>query len=504
MKKRTIMTKKEKMPANFKTGASLAGVTHAMLHYYYRTKENLFDRIFEKKARLRLILIAVFAAGCMYSRAQHTLDECQALARENYPLIKRYGLIDKSTEYAVANAAKALLPQVSLAIQATYQNDVAAFPEQMTDIYKQAGIDMKGLNKDQYKVALEVNQTIWDGGRTGARKDIAAKEGNVSARTIEAELYTLRERINRLYFGILILEEQLRQNDLLRELLQSNCQTVDACIKNGVALPSDLNVIKAELLSVSQQRIHIESSAGAYRRMLSVMTGKAIGDTDTFMKPAMWMDMDKEEYDVTGSRVFATHGEPSRAGNEAPAGENRRPELQLFDAQVAWFEAQKRMTEASTRPRLGVFAQGFYGNPGLNLFKDMTEDKWSWNYIAGLRLQWNFGAFYTKKDDLRKLSLARRQVDNQREVFLFNNSLQQIQQQHAIEKMREIMAGDLEIIKLRTAIRRASEAKFSNGTITVNELLRDITAESQALLNKSLHEFEWLKNIYELKHMTNN
>jgi outer membrane protein TolC len=437
----------------------------------------------------RLVWITVFAACCMSSRAQYTLDECQRLARENYPLIKRYGLIDKSTEYSVANAAKAYLPQVSLAIQATYQSDVAAFPEQMTDIYKQFGIDMKGLNKDQYKVALEVNQMLWDGGLTRAQKDISAEEGNVSLQTVETELYALRERINRLYFGILILNEQLRQNDLLRELLQNNCQTVEACVKNGVALPGDLNVIKAEQLAVSQQRIGIESSAGAYRRMLSLMTGRVIGDTDTFEKPVVL------HYTVTYENV---------AGNEVPVGENRRPELRLFDAQVARFDAQARMIKASVLPRLGVFAQGFYGNPGLNLFKDMTENRWSWNYIAGLRLQWNFGAFYTQKGDLRKLSLARQQIDNQRDIFLFNNSLQQVQQQYAIEKMREIMAGDLEIIRLRSAIREASEAKFSNGTITVNELLRDITEESSARLNKSLHEFEWLKNIYELKYTTSN
>ena len=155
-------------------------------------------------------------------------------------------------------------------------------------------------------------------------------------------------------------------------------------------------------------------------------------------------------------------------------------------------------------PRLGVFAQGFYGNPGLNLFKDMTEDKWTWNYIAGLRLQWNFGSFYTKKGTLKKLSIAQQQIDSRRETFLFNNSLQQLQQQVAIDKMRKMMVDDDEIIRLRTSVRRSSEAKYANGTITVNDLLRDITTESQAQLNKSLHELDWLKNIYELKYTVNN
>jgi outer membrane protein TolC len=427
----------------------------------------------------RLVWILFFASCGMYSQAQYTLDECQTLARENYPLIKRYGLIARSTEYSVANAAKAYLPQVSFAVQATYQSDVAAFPEQMTAVYEQLGMEMKGLNKDQYRVALEVNQTVWDGGFTRAQKAISTAEGHVAVQSAETELYTLRERINQLYFGILVLDEQLRQNELLRELLQSNCHAVEACVKNGVALPGDLNAIKVEQLSVSQQRIQIESMAQAYRRMLSVMTGKAIEDTDTFEKPEVM--------------AIAAGG----------VGGNARPELQLFDAQAARFEAQQRAVQASTMPRLGVFVQGYYGNPGLNLFKDMTEDRWSWNYIAGLRLQWNFGAFYTKKGELQKLSLARQQVDNQREVFLFNNSLQQIQQQNVIVKMQRVMADDDEIIKLRNAIRTASEAKFRNGTITVSDLLRDITAENQALLHKSLHELEWLKNICELKHTVN-
>ena len=297
-------------------------------------------------------------------------------------------------------------------------------------------------------------------------------------------MYAIRERVNQLYFGILILNEQLRQNQLLQDLLQSNYNTIEAYFKNGVAMRSDLDAVKAEQLSVAQQRIQIESAVNAYCRVLSAMTGKAIDSSATFEK------------------LFA--------GSEASAWSinsnvlNYRPELLFFEAQSEQFEAQKQAIKSSTMPRFGVFAQGFYGNPGLNLFKDMTEDKWTWNYIAGVRLQWNFGNFYTKKGSLRRLTIAQQQVDNRREAFLFNNSLQQIQQQEAIDKMRKMMVDDGEIIGLRTSVRRSSEAKYANGTITINDLLRDITTESQAQLNKSLHELEWMKHIYELKYTVNN
>jgi outer membrane protein TolC len=238
-----------------------------------------------------------------------------------------------------------------------------------------------------------------------------------------------------------------------------------------------LNAIKVELLSAGQQRIQIESAKEAYRNMLSVMIGKSVGSSDTFVKPAP---------------------------QSVAAGINNRPELHLFNTQSAQFEAQKQAVNSSVMPRIGLFAQGFYGNPGLNLFKDMTENKWTMNYIAGVQFRWNIGSYYTRKGNLQKLSLAQQRVENQRETFLFNTNLATIQQRNAIEKMNKIMADDSEIIKLRKSIRETSEAKYANGTITVSDLLRDIIAENQSMHSTSLHEIEWLKNIYELMNTVNN
>lgn len=452
------------------------------------------------KRRVWILIILMGHAGAWtWSQGtRFTLDECQALARENYPLVRQYGLIGQSTEYSVANAAKAYLPQVLFSAQASYQSEVAAFPKEMTALYEQVGVHFKGLNKDQYKVALEVSQTIWDGGLTRSQKDLSHAEGDVSAQSVETEMHTLRDRINQLYFGILILEAQLQQNALHQALLQSNCNAVEACVKNGVAMQSDLHAVKAELLSVSQQRVRIESSAQAYQQMLSVMIGKKIVTSAALQKPEIWVG--DERMPGGDNSVWP---EMTLSANRWSDEANKRPELQLFEAQSAQFEAQKRAIIASTMPRFGLFAQGFYGNPGLNLFKDMTEDKWTWNYIVGMRLQWNFGSFYTKKGNLRKLSVAQQQVDSQRETFLFNNRLQQVQQQHAIDQMRKVMHDDEEIIRLRTSVRQASEAKYTNGTLTVNDLLRDITSENQASLNKSLHELEWLKSMYELRNTIN-
>jgi len=425
----------------------------------------------------RLVNIIILSICALRGYGQLTLEQCQTLARENYPAIRQFGLIEESTDYSIANASKSYLPQFSLLAQATYQNDVASFPEQMTTMYELIGIQMKGLNKDQYRLALEVNQTIWDGGASKAQKDIAKADGDFSKQSLEVELYTLRERINNLYFGILTLSEQLIQNALFQELLESNLKTATAHINNGTAMQSDVNAIKVELLSAGQQHIQIESARDAYCNMLSVMIGKPVGSSEKFAKPLL---------------------------QSITEGINNRPELQLLAMQSAQFEAQKRSINSSVMPRIGLFAQGFYGNPGLNLFKDMTENKWTWNYIAGIQFRWNFGNYYTRKGNLQKLTIAQQKIDSQRETFIFNTNLATIQQQNAIEKMNKIMADDSEIIKLRTSIRETSEAKYANGTITVSELLRDIIAESQSMQFKAQHEIEWLKNIYDLTNNLNN
>jgi outer membrane protein TolC len=422
---------------------------------------------------LVLNILFVYSTACLQGV---TLNQCRELARDNYPLIKQYDLVKQSTDYSLANAAKAWLPQVLLSAQATRQSDVAAFPDEMTALYHQIGIDMKGLNKNQYKLAMEVNQSLWDGGQHRAQKEIAVAEGELSRQSLEVELYAIRERVNNLYFGILMLHEQLHQNTLLQELLQSNHQTVGAYVANGTATQSDLDMIQAELLAAGQQRARIESAANAYRNMLSVMIGKLIDDTEIFEKPAVQI-------------VSAT---------------NNRPELHLFEAQQQQFEAQKQAVHSAVKPRIGLFAQGFYGNPGLNLFQDMMDDKWTWNYLAGIRLQWNFGSLYTRKGYLQKLVIAQKQTDVRREAFLFNQNLAMIRQQNAIAEMNRIMSDDSEIIRLRSSIRKASEAKLANGTITVRELLRDITTESLAMQAKAVHEIEWLKNIQDLAHTLNN
>ena len=182
---------------------------------------------------------------------------------------------------------------------------------------------------------------------------------------------------------------------------------------------------------------------------------------------------------------------------------NNRPELRLIDAQIRLVDAQEKALNSALMPRFGVFAQGFYGYPGYNVFEDMMHRQWSLNGMIGARLSWNIGALYTRKNDKAKLDVQRSMFNVQRDVFLFNNNLEKIQQSESIDRYRRLMADDEEIITLRSQVRKAAESKLRHGIIDVNDLLREINAENAARVQQSIHEIEMLKEMYELKYTVN-
>lgn len=415
-------------------------------------------------------LLTAYVAG-----AQPTLDECRRLAREHYPEIRQYDLIRQTKEYTLSNANKSWIPQVAFAAQATWQTAVPTLPDALTGMLSQQGVAIPGIDKDQYKIALELNQTIWDGGKTKADKRIAEAEAEEQNRATDVDFHTLEGRVDNLYFGILLLDERVRQTRLTIELLRSNLEKVRSLQRNGVAMQTDADAVEAELLTVGQQLTQIEASRASYRQMLEIFIGKELGEQSLILPDT-----------------------------EQPVSyDNARPELALFDAKIEKLTAQEKLVKASTRPRFGLFAQGYYGYPGMDFFESMMSSDWSWNAMIGVKMSWNFGAYYTKKNSLNKLRTAKRQVDVQREVFLFNTQLQTTAENGDIARLRKALADDDRIVVLRRSVREAAESKLRNGVIDTNDLLRKITEEATAATARSAREIELVKTIYELKHTIN-
>lgn len=405
-----------------------------------------------------------------------TLDECQRLAQKNYPLIKQYDLIRQTTDYSIKNINRGYLPQLLFNGQASYQSDVANLPDLLSNMLKSNGYDYKGLGKDQYKLALNLNQVIWDGGNMEAQKKVTKLEGKVQTAQTDVDMYAVRYRVNELFFGILLIEDKMKLNEELQTLLQDNCRKLENRLAHGTAMKADVDVMQAEYLKARQDMTALASMKASYQQMLAIFTGKEASDITDLQKPEVVMP--------------ATH-------------ENQRPELSLFAAQMAQTDAQKKLLNAGVRPKLSLFAQGYYGYPGYDMFGDMFDHDLSLNGIVGVKLSWNIGRLYTHKNDKRKLDLAHRQIETAQETFLFNNSLETTQEMQAINQYRQMMEEDKDIIALRTSVRQAAESKLKHGVIDVNDLLQEITRENQARIDHSTHEVEMLKSIYELKNAIN-
>lgn len=424
------------------------------------------------------ILIHIAVAG--QSGQALTLDECQRLARENHPAIVRYGLIGKSVHYTVANAKTNRLPQPTLTLQGTYQSETPTLPDELTAVLASVAPDMKyeGLKKEQYSAAIQIEQIIWGGGAVKAQVAAAEAEGKAVQAEWETGMYAIREKVNQLFFGALMVQERIAEADLQIGELERHDRLIHAFEANGMANRNDLDLIRVELLSARQQRSELAAMLKAYRAMLAVMIGRGLDDDMALERPA-----------ATFSGAKA---------------ENLRPELLYFDAKKRALDAQRKSVDASVMPQIGAFVQGVYGYPSPDFFKGMSDNRPRPYYVAGVKLQWRFGGMYTRRNRIALIETERSLIDSRRESFLYDTDLRRTQESIAVERMRDVMRDDDEIIALRTAIRLRTETGVANGTKSVSDLMGDIAAENLARRNRLVHEIELLKTIYDLKFTDNN
>lgn len=407
----------------------------------------------------RLILMLIFA-GVLPVAAQTTLEQCWKAARENYPVIRQYALIEQARDYDLRNAKMAQIPQVNVSGKASYQTTVTSVPIP----------SITPISKDQYQVMAEVTQSIWDGGVVNFQKRSISTTADVDVKSTDVDLYALNERVNSLFFGVMTLDEQLKLNMLLDEELNRNHAQVKSYISGGIANGADLDAVQVELLSNRQKRAAIEASREAYLNMLSEMVGFKV---ESITAPQM----------------------PASVSQEIC-----RPELSLFDSQINQVEIGRDAIAARSMPKIGAFIQGAYGNPGLDMFKSGFTPY----AIGGVQVKWNIGSLYTRKNDLQKIEVQKMMVETQRSAFLYNTNLLLTQSNGEIERIRKQMEDDDKIIELRGNIKQSAEAKVAQGTMTVIEMLREVTAENSAIQTKLMHGVELLKTIYDIKYKTNN
>jgi len=396
-----------------------------------------------------------------YSIGQQTnilsLSKAYELATQNFPLIKQRELLKQTAEINIDNLSKGFLPQFGVSGQATYQSDVSQV------IIPIPGIKIAPPSKDQYKLAVDVNQMLYDGGLIKEQKNIQQLNESAEQQKVEVELYKLKEKINQLFLGVLYLDEQLQQNILIKQDLNMGIKKTEAQVTNGVAFRSNLNVLKAELLKADQRAIEIIASRKGYIDVLGLFLNQPFAADIQLEKPAV-----------------------SSAGL---VNDIQRPELKLYNTQENLLNGQYKIIDARNKPKASVFAQGGYGRPGLNFL----NNEFALFYTSGIRLNWSFGGWYTQKKEKQLIDINKKFIGIQKETFLLNTNTALKQQDAEINKLQQLIEKDNEIITLRINIKETAAAQLENGVITANDYLREVNAEDQAKQTLIAHAIQLLQ-----------
>lgn len=405
------------------------------------------------------ILFGLLIACSVAAQSTLKLEEAQVKAAANYPLLRQKALVQQQAQIGVASLQKNYLPQLSLGAQATYQSEVTQLP------IKLPNVNVDPLSKDQYRALLDVNQLIYDGGVIKQQQSLQRMSEQVAAQQVEVEMQKLRERINQIYLGALLLEYQLGQTAIVEKDIQAGLNRIKAQVSNGTAVKAAQASLEAELIRNQQRAIELRYSKQGLLDVLAVWMGDSTGVQYQLQKPAQ----------------------------EIVAAAISRPELRYFMLQDSVYQLQAKLVDQKTAPKLSAFAQGGYGRPGLNMLKN----EFDFFYTTGLRLQWSISSLYTNKQEKELTRISSRMNEVQKDQFMLQTNAALRQQLAEVNKYKQLLATDQQLIGLRVKVKETAAAQLENGLITPADYVREVQAEDQARQNALIHEMQLLQAIIQ-------
>ena len=403
------------------------------------------------------LLLCMIVPGSLFS--QVNLDSCQAKARNNYPMIQQFDLIEQSKELTISNANKAYLPSLDINLIGGVIAGMPSFAPPGTESGSSAEANLISV--------IQINQLIWDGGMTKASKEMISANAEIEKADVEVNLYTLKERINNLYFGILLIDEQISQLDLLVESLERNKKRVELAVENGTAFTSDVDELQVELINIHQKQVELNHNRQAYLAVLSAMIGEEINIDAAFEMPLF-------AYTIDSLSIS-------------------RPELSKFENQRNLIEAQAKMNKATLMPKIGLLGFGVLLNPGVEFGTSTLTDV----VVAGISLSWSLSPLYKNGNNKKNSQVSLQRIQNQEETFLYNTNLALTQSQNELEKYAALIDNDDQIVALKRNIKEAYVTKYDNGVATMSDMLDKIMDENVAKQNRILHEIQYLMTAYQ-------
>jgi outer membrane protein TolC len=390
----------------------------------------------------------------LFNQKQDTLklNDCYERVYEKYPNAYQKVIYENTSGLRLKNLDVNYLPQISFKGQATYQSEVTKLTLPIPNI------KAPEMSKDRYQLTLDVKQLLWDGGTTGSLRDVEERQLSSDKQKVEVELYGLRQKVNDLYFSVLLLQEKKNINQVYYNDIKSKITEITSKIENGVLPKSNLYILQAQLLQIEQEIESIEADRFASLKMLGELMEK---------------DIDRD----------AVLGLPNPRADNFEITPGDRPEYKLFEFQKIQFNALQTSVDSRIMPKLSAFGQAGYGRPGLN----MLDNTFQPYYTVGLSVSWNPINWNTNKNEIQIYEANKKLIDRQKETFDKNLKVTLEKYKSDIQKYESLMKKDEELISLREKIVETTSSQLSNGTITSTVYLTELNNKNQVILMYKTH-----------------
>jgi outer membrane protein TolC len=412
----------------------------------------------------KIMLITAWVVSFIHASGQEkpvTLDFCLSQAEANHPLFQQYELLSSSSGLKIKNLNRNYLPDMNINGDAHYQSAVTEVPSII------AAFAPEPLSKDQYKITLDVNQIIYDGGLTQKNKDVETIDNEINEQSVKVNLYQLKQNVIAVYFNIISLQESRELLKVTRENIQSTLKDIESGVKNGMVLSSNAEILKAELLKIDQRDIEIETGITTGYNVLSILTG----DTIVNGTELQWKEPFIDSY---------------IAGHD-------RPEYDLFSLQQQKAESLKKVASSKLVPKFYAYGEAGYGRPGFNMLLNKFDDF----YIVGARLSWNFWNWNKTRNEKSILDLNKNIIESNKESFDQSLSTDLERRMAEIKKIEALLPKDEEIAGLRAGIVKTYASQLQNGVITATEYVTEVHSETEARLNLKIHQIQLARAKYD-------
>ncbi len=408
-----------------------------------------------KKLTLISVALSVFLQLYSQQSALVSLEECYQNALVNYPNFKQTELNKAIYELNIKNTKTNYYPSLNLNGQASYQSDVTKMP-----IAPTSGIVNPVISNDWYKINLDVQQIIYDGGVTSGQKAVESADMEISNQQVQIELYQLKEKVNHLFFNIIFLKKNVDVLDVLSSSLNASIENAEAAFSNGTILKSEVDKLKVELIQVRQQVIEKQSDITAVISALNELTKLNILSADALITPELAID----NYNFV----------------------NNRPEYILLTKHQQKLYASKTLTQSKRRPVFSAFGQAGYGRPGYDMLNNDFDDY----YMIGARLHWNIWDWNKVSNEKQILDIQNEIITSKKQSFDQNLRADLFQRIENISKYKKLLESDDEILELQNDVVGTALVQFKNGTITSTTYLIELNKLVKAKLNAEAHKLQ--------------